>query len=73
MTSAKRDVRRLIGSHPGQGVGSSLSYFQHIIPASLYFKEQTLISPLALALATTDVWEGHAGQTQATSSRMQNP
>ena len=29
--------------------------------------------PLALALAKTDVWEGHAGQTQATSSRMQNP
>ena len=31
------------------------------------------ICPLALALAKTDVWEGHAGQTQATSSRMQNP
>ena len=29
--------------------------------------------PLALALAKTDVWEGHAGQTQATSIRMQNP
>ena len=31
------------------------------------------VCPLALALAKTDVWEGHAGQTQATSSRMQNP
>ena len=31
------------------------------------------VRPLALALAKTDVWEGHAGQTQATSSRMQNP
>ena len=31
------------------------------------------MGPLALALAKTDVWEGHAGQTQATSSRMQNP
>ena len=29
--------------------------------------------PLALALAKTDMWEGHAGQTQATSIRMQNP
>ena len=29
--------------------------------------------PLALALAKTDMWEGHAGQTQSTSIRMQNP
>ena len=34
---------------------------------------QRVLGPLALALAKTDVWEGHAGQTQATSSRMQNP
>ena len=32
-----------------------------------------IIRPLALALAKTDMWEGHAGQTQATSIRMQNP
>ena len=31
------------------------------------------LCPLALALAKTDMWEGHAGQTQATSIRMQNP
>ena len=41
---------------------------QHGLPHSC-----TSVSPLALALAKTDVWEGHAGQTQATSSRMQNP
>ena len=31
------------------------------------------LRPLALALAKTDMWEEHAGQTQATSIRMQNP
>ena len=31
------------------------------------------VRPLALALAKTDMWEGHAGQTQAKSIRIQNP
>ena len=31
-----------------------------------------VLIPLALALAKTDMWEGHAGGTQPTSIRMQN-
>ena len=58
------NVRRC--SHPNRGYKLGF-YFGGSQPAP------SAVSPLALALAKTDVWEGHAGQTQATSSRMQNP
>ena len=44
-----------------------------LIKLLIYLPPPPSLCPLALALAKTDMWEGHAGQTQATSIRMQNP